>query len=788
MMTKLMISSSIFALSLTPAVLATAADEVAPLEIEEVVTVGTRSKGRSLADSPVPVDVINAQAFEKAATIGGELGQALQTLVPAFSFPRQSNSSGSDHVRAAQLRGMSPDQVLVLVNGKRRHTSAVVQLDTKIGRGTAPVDFNAIPVIALKRAEVLRDGAGAQYGSDAIAGVINMVLKDSDEGGQISASYGFHATHHEATDRNITDGETLLIMADAGFKIGTDGFLHVGGEFRDRNGTNRAGFDLVPFFEEDTPDNAARAGKINYYAGDPESQSFNGFYNMGMSVGEMELYSFGTYAYSDTDGTGFFRYPDSYQNVKSIYPEGFRPITTGVNNDLSLSFGGRGEVSGWDWDLGVSYGRNNFDYGVKNSLNASLGAASPTEFDLAEYTNAQFMINLDVVNEYEVSAFEGPMSVAFGAEYRHESFSTKAGDPASYQAGDDNSKAIGAQAGPGIPASDVASVGRDVFSLYADVEMNVTEAFMVGLATRYEHYDDFGSAFTGKASSRFELSDGFALRGAISNSFRAPALAQSHFRQTNFSFGDGGALIPVTQLPVSDPRAPELTEEKAFNLSAGFVADLTEGLNVTVDFFMIDVDDRITLSESMGTDDGGAITFFTNAVDTRTKGVDVIATYTHDLGDSQLDLMAAYNYSKTDVLAIHPIAGLNASDVIGVEERNTLETAAPRNKVILSAIWHNDSISLMTRATRFGETTRVFDFGGGFEPEQTYGAKWSIDLEVEYTLNEAISMAVGANNILDTYPDQSDELLNYFGNLPYDVLSPIGSNGRYLYARAKYSF
>ncbi|PCI31915.1 MAG: TonB-dependent receptor [Alphaproteobacteria bacterium] len=788
MKTPFMVSCSIFALSLSAPVMAQDAADNAVSEIEEVVTVGTRTKGRSLSDSPVPIDVINARDFERAATIGGELGQALQNLVPAFSFPRQSNSSGSDHVRAAQLRGMSPDQVLVLVNGKRRHTSAVVQLDTKIGRGTAPVDFNAIPVSAIKRVEVLRDGAGAQYGSDAIAGVINMVLKDSDEGGQISASYGFHTTKHEPTDRTITDGETLLISADAGFKLGTDGFLHVGAEYRDRNGTNRAGFDVVPFFEEDTPDNAARAGQVNYYAGDPETQSFNGFYNMAMPMGDLEVYSFGTYAYMDSVGTGFFRYPDSYQNVKSIYPEGFRPETTGVNSDLSLSLGGRGEFSSWNWDFGLSYGRNNFDYGVKNSLNASMGAASPTEFDLAEYTNSQFMINMDLVREYEVSAFDGPLSVAFGAEYRRESFSTTAGDLASYQAGGDIFKAIGAQAGPGIPASDVADVGRDVFSLYADIEMNITEDVMLGLATRYENYDDFGSAITGKASSRWQIVDGFALRGAISNSFRAPALAQSHFQQTNFSFGDGGALIPVTQLPVTDPRAPELSEEKAFNLSAGFVADLADGLNVTVDFFMIDVDDRITLSESMSIEGGGAITFFTNAVDTRTKGVDVIATYDHDFGDSQLNLMAGYNYSKTEVQAVHAIPGLNVSDVIGVEEMNTLETAAPRNKVILSALWQRDALSMMVRGTRYGETTRVFDFGGGFEPEQTYAAKWSLDMEVEYTFDEMVSVAVGANNILDTYPDLSDDLLNYFGNLPYDVLSPIGSNGRYLYARVNYRF
>lgn len=373
---------------------AQAATEAA--QLDEVIVTGTRTKDRTQLNTPVPVDVYTQDDLRRAGVVGGELGQALSVLQPSFNFPRQSNSGGSDHVRAAQLRGLSPDQVLVLINGKRRHTSAVVNVGTKIGKGTAPVDFNSIPVSAIKRIEVLRDGAGAQYGSDAISGVINVILNDAPEGASASLSYGAHHTRVDPIDRTVNDGQTLVADAQAGFKLGTDGFLRVGVEYTDRNANNRAGFDQIPFFEEQSPANLALAGRVNYRVGDPQLRNRNLWANAEMPfAGDLTAYGFATYNQRDSLGAAFFRYPDSSANVRAIYPDGFRPETTGDNQDLGLSGGVRWFAGEWDLDASLSYGRNQFDYGLRHSLNASLGAASPTQFHLASYDSDQLTANID---------------------------------------------------------------------------------------------------------------------------------------------------------------------------------------------------------------------------------------------------------------------------------------------------------------------------------------------------------------------------------------------------------
>src|SRR5690606_3367551 len=317
---------------------------------DEIVVVGTRGDARSALESPVPVDVIDAGQIARVESLGGELGELLQELAPSFNFPRQSNSGAADHVRAAQLRGMSPDHVLVLVNGKRQHTAAVVALDSKIGLGTNPFDFNTIPLSAIERIEILRDGAGAQYGSDAIAGVINIVLK-SGEGGGATASYGLHRTDFDPIDDTITDGHTWSASVDYGLPVGAEGNVHFGAEYRDRSPTNRAGIGALPFFEEQTPANLALDPARVFAPGDGGSEDLYLWYNLTLPLGGRGFYSFARFASRDSEGTGFFRYPDGFTSNPAVHPNGFRPITLGENRDFSFTAGLEGHDFATDWDL-----------------------------------------------------------------------------------------------------------------------------------------------------------------------------------------------------------------------------------------------------------------------------------------------------------------------------------------------------------------------------------------------------------------------------------------------------
>lgn len=779
--------------------------------LQEIIVTGSRIKGRTVLDSPVPVDVLSADDLRLTGALSGELGQALQALSPSFNFPRQSNSGGGDHVRAAQLRGLSPDQVLVLVNGKRRHTSALVNLESKTGKGTTPVDFNSIPLNSIKRIEILRDGAGAQYGSDAIAGVINVIL-DDEPGGEAALSYGQNRTSFEPTGQDLRDGGTTVAQIKNGFKIGDGGFATVGAEYRHHSRTVRSGYDTIIFQADPTPANLATEGKVNYAAGDGRALDVDLWFNSRLPLaGGADFYAFGTYDHRNSGGATFFRYPDSSSNVISIYPNGFRPESIGTNKDLSATGGFSGTRGVWSWDSSLTFGQNKFDYGLRNSVNASLGDASPTSFKLGDFEFDQLSVNLDANRSLEWSALTRPVNLAVGVEYRHETFKTHPGDPASYAAGPFTDFDAGAQAGPGLQPGDAADTSRSVGSAYVDLSTNLSQKLLVELAGRFEHYSDFGSAAAGKLSALAQVTPTFALRGAVSNSFRAPSLSQISYKATSTSFGEGGILASLLTLPVSSPiakalGAQDLKAEKSVNFSVGFTFAPREDFNLAVDFFHIKVRDRITISERIsGTDltdfiqsnfgltgiEG--VNFFTNAIDTKTRGVDVVASYRHGFAAGVLKLSGAYSYAKTEVDGVKPtppqLAALGFNDALfGVEERNTIEDAAPRTKAIVSANWSADRWSLLTRVTRYGSAVRVFDFGGGFEPRQQYGAKTQLDLEAEWKFTRAVSVSIGGTNVLDKYPDRSSDDINYAGNFPYDVLSPIGFNGAFFYARARVTF
>ncbi len=762
-------------------------------DIEVVVIVGSRAEPRTIHESSVPVDVFDENDIIQSGSLSGEISQLLHNLVPSFNFPRQSNSDTADIVRPAQLRGLSPDQTLVLINGKRRHTTAILNTGGKTGRGSAPVDLNTIPMSAIKRIEVLRDGAAAQYGSDAIAGVINIVLKDNSEGGLVSVTYGEHNTDFKPTDEHIVDGETVLMTGNIGFNTG-DGFVNVSADYRTRNATNRAGFDQVPYWENDAG-NPEVVGNKNYRVGDPEDSGYSLFINWQQKLSnDISLYGFANTSNREAIGSNFYRYPnDTWSNVPAVYPDGYLPKSVGETTDNSLVFGINGKNE-WQWDLSANYGSSEFNLDVENSINASMGVDSPTNFHIGNFEYAQMILNFDVVKLTDLGNI--PVTLAMGAEYRNETYQTSSGSEASYALGENSSAAAGSQGIQGLRPEDAVDVDRNSMALYLDTEFELTDDLTLSTAVRYEDYSDFGDTLNAKLSLRYAITENIAFRGAVSTGFRAPSLIQNSYQATSTDFGVSGELSTFAILPATDELAialgaQSLNPEESENFSVGLSGNWDFGLTVTLDFYRIDIDDRITLSEGVFTDENGTpiadlpeavdhpgiqgAQFFSNSVDTRTEGFDLVAQYKwHNFSFS-----LAYNANDTEI---------TNNGITNVEEINTLETAAPDNKLILSSHWQSGNWAAMLRATQYGETKRVFDFGDGYEPEQTYSSNIAVDFDLQYAFNNGISLAIGANNLLDEYPDESIDDIAYFGNFPYDVIAPVGMNGRYIYGRISYTF
>ncbi len=535
--------------------------------------------------------------------------------------------------------------------------------------------------------------------------------------------------------------------------------------------------------------------------GDGLARDVNAWFNGDLALGSGKLYSFGLYNERHTTGAEFYRYPDEHPE---IYPNGYLPQSLGDNTDLSATVGYKGLLADtWDYDASVTHGRNRFESSTRRTLNASLGEDTPTRFDTGDYELRQSVANLDLSRELSLAG--RPFVLALGGEYRYENYITTAGEAASYYG-------VGADGAAGLRPSEESDIDRNVFGTYIDLSGDLTDQFFVDAAARWERYDDAGSKLTGKLSGRYQLTPVLALRGAASTNFRAPSLAQVGFQNTTSNFGDGGTLTDIRVLSVNDPIARALGAEKldpetSKNFSLGLTAQLNERFDLSFDVFRIDVDDRITLSQRIGSDAmeqfiqdnfGVAgvhdVNFFTNAADTRTDGAELVLNYHQPFVGGQLGVTTAYTYNHTKVRSTKATPqqlsnlGIGEDALVGVEERNTLTDAAPRDRFILTTTWSDAQWNLLGRLTRQGETTRVFDFGDGYHPEQTYGAVWQLDAEVAYKFTPQFSLAVGGNNLTDNYPERSSSEINYGGNLPYDVLSPIGSNGAYYYARASYSF
>ena len=815
--------------------------------LEAVTTLGTRGQARTVIDAPAPIDVLSAAEIQMTGRT--ETAQMIQAVAPSFNFPRTSIGDGTDHVRPATLRSLAPDQTLVLINGKRRHNSALVNVNGFVGRGSAPVDLNAIPAAIIDRIEILRDGAAAQYGSDAIAGVINVVLKQG-AGGEARTTLGETFTTYnradnltpwpiQVGDKSARDGKIFQQSADYGWSWSEKSFLHLAGDFRDRGFTNRTLLDpRIQYFPND-PREADPAyplpdGRVNHRQGDAATHDFQGFWNGGRSFGGLDAYSFGGVSTRKGEAAGFWRRANdpSGRRQPALYPDGFLPLIHSNIVDASGVVGVTGNAGGWDWDLGTVYGGNQFGFVIKNSMNVSLGPSSPTQFDAGKLRFQQSTTTLDFNRSFR-DALPFPVAVAAGAEFRADKYTIVAGETSSWinagakvpdQNGNPTTTAAppGAQVFPGFKADsggrpgDAGSHTRNNSAVYLDLSSDITTKLLLDVAGRFEHYNDFGNTTTGKLSGRYQIVPGYALRGALSTGFRAPSLMQEYFSSTATNFV-AGVPFDIKTFPANTPEAAALgasplKAEKSRNVGFGIAAEPIQALSFTADYYYIEVDDRIVLSNNFtGTAAVAALAsigitgisggrYFTNAIDTRTRGYDIIANYGLTISQtSALRMSAAYNHNITRVTRVDTLptnlSGLRTS-LFDRSEQARIEVGNPENNLILGAMYTLAKLGLNLRTQRYGQVTGLGTApSNAFGPlDQTFSPKWITDVSASYIIGRA-NVSVGADNVFDIYPDRNNNNGNIatiaaenggtsnFGIFPYNGISPFGFNGRFIYTK-----
>ncbi|WP_408951184.1 TonB-dependent receptor plug domain-containing protein [Lysobacter sp. Hz 25] len=791
--------------------------------LDAVQVTGSRARGRAAEETAAPVDVIGKE--ELNATGATEIGQILQMLEPSFNFSRTFVSDGTDILRPATLRSLGPDQVLVLVNGKRRHQQALVNVQQTIGRGSAGTDINAIPLSAIERIEVLRDGAAAQYGSDAISGVINIILKKQTEETQLS----FQAGKYYAGD-----GANYQGSVNTGVKLGGDGgYLNLSLEYRDRAETNRAGPDSL----------RVSPPRVTQRLGDADATDAYFWFNGGLPVGNGELYWFGGLSRREGDSSGFFRSPGDNRTVPALYPNGFLPNILTTVDDHSLAVGYKAPINdNWDWDISINRGRSKFGFEESNSVNVSwwyepkpgggIYAESPTKADTGTLQFDQTTFNLDFRGTLK-GFNDNPLYLGTGVEYRQDDYQIRPGAPVTYTYGRTNNRAIpifgqtgdtaqpGMQGFPGFSPNEAVDDGRHNYAVYLDAETNLTDRFLLGGAVRYEDYSDFGNTTTGKLSARFDATEQFAVRGTVSTGFRAPGVQQLFYSQRSTNLNAAGVLTDtltarqdsaVTRAFGIEP----LKEETSKSASLGFVFKPNDRFSLTMDVFRIDIDDRIIFSsniqpESVGTNGQpcapgngncpiraildpigvGQVLFFTNAIDTRTTGLDVVASHnTEFAGGSKLNLTALVHFNKTEVKDRRSQSTILSPEALFDDTQVTLiQDGQPRAHHVLQSVYEIGKWEWTARANYYGSVA-----GEGFTPgtKQRWGGKWLGDLAVRYKFNAKTSLTVGGNNIFDTYPDKWDTVTG----APFPQLGfkygwetlPFGMNGGSYYARIDYRF
>ena len=801
----------------------------------EVITIVGARTPRSRLETPVPVDVITNDVITESSHT--EMNQILNTVAPSFNASRLSIADGTDHIDPADLRGLGPEHVLVLINGKRLHQSSLINV---YNGGTVGVDLNAIPTNAIARIEVLRDGAASQYGSDAIAGVINIVLKDTVDSTQLYSLTGVTASN---------DGAQFKLGGNTGFRLGKRGFVNVTGEFFTRGRTNRSkpwSDDIFPGIEGEAATDAelARRGltrqAFTMDVGQSGAYVGTGFLNAGYKLDStFELYARGGYTYRVGNASGYFRLPNDENEHRvdlRIYPNGFLPEINPHMHAWNGTVGLRGKQGPWEGDLSLTYGGDRFRFFIDHSLNASLGLASPTHFDAGALNFHQTSINFDGVRRIDPAALAS-LSVVAGAELRRETYSIDAGSPSSYELGPEldtagQPKAPGAQVFPGFRPTDASDNSRVSEAVYAGVESQPTARTNIDLGARFEHYSDFGNTLTGKIAARAALvksgDNELAVRGSASTGFRAPGLQQLWYSTiaSQFVTSTDGPPMP-TSILISPNRSavteafgvPHLKEETSINFSGGATGHVGN-LSLSADYYHVKINDRVVLSGKFGTDDAvlgpsvadivspfpgvAAVQFFINAVDTSTDGVDLVADYTQRLTKGSLKLTAAANFTSTSVDRVNVPASMlqrfggidgGADQVkqifLGRYGRNRFEDVLPRQKGTLGVRWDYSGWSAGLRANAFGRTEYHSD--SGVELDESYAPRVTFDVDFGFRI-AGLWWSVGANNVLNTFPAENQREGNRnagaFLYSPADVSAgaPYGTDGAFYYARVEYRF
>jgi len=808
------ISAAVAAQVSAPAPVGDAALAASPTE---VIVTGVRGRPRSIVDSPTPIDVLSASDLEDMGHAG--VIEALETLVPSFNQPMRAGGGTATVIATGGLRGLNPDQTLILVDGKRRHKTALINAVSSLYNGSVPADMDLIPEAGIARIEVLRDGAAAQYGSDAIAGVINIILKDSP-GGELSSSLG------QNFDRG--DGQFLTTGGSYGMKVLDKGFLTVFFNTRDQAISNRA-IPILPSVElypkvAGQPD--PREGTVNRlvtknYGQLPQdtfSVGYNGHYDLDSGV---RLYAFATYSYRDTDLPYTFRSADTVNSLPQIYPNGFRPNLRIFENDFQFVEGASGELNGWSWDLSTSFGYDNADEVLNQSINASLGPTSPTSFHVGALQSTEWDNSLDVTRDFKTTGF-GDLQVSWGLQHRQEGYQLMAGDPESYAAGPyvipagqpfaGQHPATGAQAVPGIQPSDTSDHTRNNYAAYAELGWTPIQKLFIDGAVRYEDFDDSsGSSVIGKVDGRYQATDWLAFRAAVSNGFRAPALAQEYYSSTSSQFqlvNNVLNLLLIKTLPVDSAQAKALgaqplRPETSHNFSAGVTLTPVRNLTVTLDAYQIDVDKRIALTSVLtgtavsnilvanGLSGALSAQYYTNAINTQTQGVDLVATYKTPLanfGSVRWSFGANYNDTKITHIIANPsqLTALGPSYVLfDRASQGYLTTALPKTKIALGAVYSLGKWELTWRETRYGGYDILQDTPSS---DRTYGPKWITDLEVDYHYTKSLTFALGSTNIGNVYPSANGIYNAATGSAQYPGTSPFGFTGGFYYARVQWKF
>jgi iron complex outermembrane recepter protein len=757
---------------------AAAADADSGDSLESVIVTGTRETNVKARDSAAPIDVLPATALK--ATGATDLRDALERVLPSLNHAAFAGDYGA-LTDTVQLRGLSPDHVLILINGKRRHTTANIYTAGGPLQGSAPVDLDLIPLSAIDHIEVLRDGAAAQYGSDAIAGVINIILKSANHGGTATANVG-----------NYYDGGGFTAGGggDLGTSLGDDGFLHLGGDYRHHNHSVRSGAD-------------SRTGVVdNLIFGDPEVEREAIALNAAkpLSAGVAEVYSFATYAHRDGQSYENFRLPTV---IPSVYPHGFSPQATVDENDFAGTVGIKGDqLLGWHWDLSSTYGGDQDGFGLINSGNPALGAATPTTFHIAYFKITQWTNTLDVNRPLDVG-LASPLSLAFGGEWRRETYKIRPGDPASYQQG-------GAQSEQGLSPVNAGSYGRSNWAAYVDLAANPLPHWQVDVAGRHEHFTDFGNTTSGKLSTRYDFSSRFGLRATVSNGFRAPSLAQEFYASLGVSPTGASGQIAAGSPAAKALGAGTLEPEKSVSFSVGAVAEPVDGLHAALDGYFIRITNRIVDGGSYAGEqainalEANGVTFppgidpanvtavfFSNGADTKTYGVDLTADYRTDFGaGGTVDWDAACNYNRT-ILTRLGLDG-NGNPLLDAQQISYLTSASPQSKIIVGGIWKKSGFIASLHEIRYGKSAPLDQYYTGPNAfsittfyESVNQPKYVTNLELGYEWS-GLQWVVGANNLLNVYPKELPPAQRYIGAARFDGYTGLGINGGFYYTRLTY--